>query len=73
MNGFGIYVDDDGVIYEGQFLADKKQKDRRHVVVTEATTEEEPLNNNVAEAKIPQEHDHLMSSHSGLKSEKCTI
>ena len=56
-----------------KFLADKKQKDRRHVVVTEATTEEEPLNNNVAEAKIPQEHDHLMSSHSGLKSEKCTI
>ena len=24
MNGFGIYVDEDGVIYEGQFLADKK-------------------------------------------------
>jgi len=47
-----------------KFLADKKQKDRlRHVVVTEATTEEEPLNNNVAETKVPQEHDHLMSSH----------
>merc|ERR1711879_315834 len=54
-----------------KFLADKKQKDRlRHVVVTEATTEEEPLNNNVAETKVPQEHDHLMSSHSGLKTEK---
>ena len=57
-----------------KFLADKKQKDRlRHVVVTEATTEEEPLNNNVAETKVPQEHDHLMSSHSGLKTEKSVI
>ena len=43
------------------------------MVVTEATTEEEPLNNNVAEAKVPQEHDHLMSSHSGLKTEKSVI
>ena len=43
------------------------------MVVTEATTEEEPLNNNVAETKVPQEHDHLMSSHSGLKTEKSVV
>jgi len=48
-----------------KFLADKKQKEKNAAIVNreEDETCEEPLNNNVAEAKVqPQEHDSLMSS-----------
>ena len=47
-----------------KFLVDKKQKEKNAAIVNrEDETCEEPLNNNVAEAKVqPQEHDSLMSS-----------
>ena len=46
-----------------KFLADKKEKEKNAAIVNREETCEEPLNNNVAEAKVqPQEHDSLMSS-----------